>query len=267
MVPVLTATLRFVPVMLVCGLLWHSAAAAQARSPDDDYEQAVQLGLEEFRVGNYPEARSRFLEALERDENARVLRALGKVEYELHHYRASAAYLERALDSEARPLTAEMRTDCERILTQARGYIGRYRLMTKPANVSIRVDGHEAELEHGVLVLEVGDRAVEVDAVGYRPWRQSLTVRGGSEQVLSIQLIAETPEVEEDARATAEPRDQAPPASQPLRKKWWFWTTLGVVVAGGVVAGVLLSMREPEVKEASGGSTKMTIPVNTRAAQ
>ena len=251
--------------MLVCALLGQASAHAQERSSESSYDRAIELGLEEFRMGNYPEARSRFLEALELDENARVLRALGKVEYELNHYRASAGYLERALDSNVRPLTAEMRADVERILAQARGYVGRYRLMTQPAGASIRVDGHEALLENGVLSLEVGDRVLEVDAVGYRTWRQELSVRGGTEQVLNIRLIAETPDATAEAGPRAERHDDGQHAAQPLRKKWWFWTTLGVVVVGAVVTGVLLSMRDPKVDEASGGSTQQTIPVNTRA--
>ncbi len=42
------------------------------------------------------------------------------------------------------------------------------------------------------------------------------------------------------------PADQ--PASKPVYKKWWFWTIVGVVVAGGVagaVAGVALGQKSP----------------------
>ena len=34
-----------------------------------------------------------------------------------------------------------------------------------------------------------------------------------------------------------------PPASQPVYKRWWFWTGVGVVVAGGVVTAIVLSSR------------------------
>ncbi len=34
-----------------------------------------------------------------------------------------------------------------------------------------------------------------------------------------------------------------PEPSPPLYKKWWFWTGVGAVVAGGVVTGVLLSRK------------------------
>ena len=39
-----------------------------------------------------------------------------------------------------------------------------------------------------------------------------------------------------------------PPETKPVYKKWWFWTIIGVVVAGGVaggVAGAVLSKKSP----------------------
>ena len=34
-----------------------------------------------------------------------------------------------------------------------------------------------------------------------------------------------------------------PPASPPVYKRWWFWTGVGVVVAGGVVAAIVFSSK------------------------
>jgi tetratricopeptide (TPR) repeat protein len=63
------------------------------------------------------------------------------------------------------------------------------------------------------------------------------------------------PSAEETARADLAPlaradgqtsSSQAPsapdrPSSVPIYRKWWLWTSIGLVVAGGVVAGVLIS--------------------------
>lgn len=38
---------------------------------------------------------------------------------------------------------------------------------------------------------------------------------------------------------TPAPKGDAPPAAQPVYKKWWFWTIIGVVVAGGVAGAVV----------------------------
>jgi hypothetical protein len=42
------------------------------------------------------------------------------------------------------------------------------------------------------------------------------------------------------AQASSSPE---PPASVPVYKRWWFWTGIGALVAGGVVTGILLSQK------------------------
>lgn len=63
-----------------------------------------------------------------------------------------------------------------------------------------------------------------------------------------VTAVVPTPE---DAARAAEPASaptaSAPTsddrASQPLVKRWWFWTTIGAVVVAGVVTGVVLGTR------------------------
>jgi len=46
------------------------------------------------------------------------------------------------------------------------------------------------------------------------------------------------------AEAPAPARDTTPRASTPLYKKWWLWTLVAVVVAGGVGAGVAIALSQ-----------------------
>jgi hypothetical protein len=48
----------------------------------------------------------------------------------------------------------------------------------------------------------------------------------------------------------AQPGQPPPPTGTPVYEKWWFWTAIGVVVVGGVVAALLIP----------GGTTKPTCP-------
>jgi hypothetical protein len=40
--------------------------------------------------------------------------------------------------------------------------------------------------------------------------------------------------------------DTEPDVGRPLYRKWWFWTAIGAVVAGGVVAAVIVSGQKHE---------------------
>jgi hypothetical protein len=53
------------------------------------------------------------------------------------------------------------------------------------------------------------------------------------------------------------------PETQPVYKKWWFWTAVGAVVVGGVVTGLALSRGGQEVGTCPGG-VPVCIPVSRR---
>src|SRR6185312_355811 len=46
------------------------------------------------------------------------------------------------------------------------------------------------------------------------------------------------------ATATTTPTTEAPAGRTPLYKRWWLWTTVAVVVAGGVGAGVAIALTQ-----------------------
>ena len=43
-------------------------------------------------------------------------------------------------------------------------------------------------------------------------------------------------------------RDPTPKAT-PVYKRWWFWTAVGVVVAGGAGTGIYLATRGDDIEE------------------
>jgi hypothetical protein len=50
----------------------------------------------------------------------------------------------------------------------------------------------------------------------------------------------------------------APAASRPFYKRWWFWTAVGVVVAGAAITAVAV---------ASGGTSRPDCPLKATACQ
>ena len=59
--------------------------------------------------------------------------------------------------------------------------------------------------------------------------------------------VAPTPDPLGISRADSPPEPEETP---PVYKRWWFWTGVGVVVAGGVVTSVLLSSNSPATRTA-----------------
>lgn len=226
--------------------------ATEAETPSG-YDETVQRALDEFELANYAEARSLLLQAHELYPNARTSRALGMVEFELKNYVSCVDYLEQALDSQTKPLTAEQRREAEQLLGRANGFVGRYTIALRPSAAALLIDGQPVRPDaRGVLRLPVGDHQLEATAEGHRPLRRTLSVAGGRSEQLDVVLL---PAAADDPVSAHEAPSAAP---TPVYKKWWLWTTLGVVVAAGAVTGIVLATREPKPKEPNGGSINQT---------
>lgn len=219
-----------------------------APAPPEAYDEAIRAALHEHEHANYQEARVHFQRAHELYPNARTLRGLGKVEFELRNYGESVRYLEQALASTVRPLDTALRTETERLLARARVYVGEVHVDVEPGSATVSVDGIAvASGPKASMSLLVGDHVLEFQAQGRLSQRRVIRVRGGEETVIQVVLPTPEPLTSADARRLDE---------EPLRKKWWVWTAAGVVVAG-IATGIAVaaSQRDPETRAASGGST------------
>src|SRR4051794_4488041 len=80
------------------------SAIMTAEGPEPaQYGATIDQALKEHERGNFVEARELLRVAHKAFPNARTLRGLGKVEFELRNYGDSVAYLRQALESQVRP--------------------------------------------------------------------------------------------------------------------------------------------------------------------
>ncbi|HEX6240186.1 MAG TPA: PEGA domain-containing protein, partial [Polyangiales bacterium] len=172
---------------------------------------------------------------------------LGMVEFELRNYVDAVTYLEGALDASVKRLEGEMRSKTESLLERARAYVGSVRLEVAPTEAEVLVDGFPVPAHaRANLRLSVGDHVFEFRAAGYADQRRAIKLRG--EQTLTLKVELARASAGPVASGADRPQDVPATAPTPVYRRWWLWTTLGVVVAGGVVAAVLLK-RETEQHE------------------
>jgi tetratricopeptide (TPR) repeat protein len=84
-------------------------------------------------------------------------------------------------------------------------------------------------------VVEPGVHLVKVTKAGYKPWSSSVTVAAGSKLDLPVAL------------ERMGGQGPAPAPSTPFYKKWWFWTIVGVAVAGGAGTGIYFATRGDDI--------------------
>lgn len=228
-----------------------SPTPGAGQEPDSPpaYQAAADLGLAEFERGNYLEARARFTEAHRLWPNARSLRALGYCEYELKNYVASLDLLRQALASTVRPLNEAQRAETTELIGLARGYVARYTFNVFPRDARLTIDGVVPVLDaEGALTLPVGAHTLEAQATGHQPVRLALQVASNVDRTIAVTL--------EPVAAVAERAQQE---EQPLRKKWWLWTSVGAVVVAGVTGGLVAGLRDPGTRSPTGGNSDIVL--------
>lgn len=233
-------------------------AGDNKKAPPPEYTEAVNQALSELEANNYPEALAEFKRAHAIFPNARTLRGLGMVEFELRHYAQSKSLLQQALASTVKPLEGKLKADTEALLDRTRRYLSELKVQYSPGSATVTVDGASGHQPSEVgYELEVGEHVVEVRASGYATERRTVNVTGGESLSITVRLesLAPTPVA---AAAPVQPSSgpgapvDSPTASQPTYKKWWVWTTVAVVVAGGAVATALLVKRKQDEEPVQG---------------
>jgi hypothetical protein len=262
----------------------QSSIEPATTSTSTDYDKLLDRAVEAFEAKDYPKARELFEQAYVIRPNARVLRGLGISALHLERFGVAKRELTEALREPEQPLTANQREGVTELLSWMRVNLGTLQLLLDPLDAQVMLD--HKPVEETQLVLKPGAHHVRVSFNGYITEEHTVQVAAGQDYTLRITLApktsgsAPTPVVSAAAAAEAAPsaavagssRSPLQPAGQPVRddesssvlEQWWFWTAIGVVVAGGVATGVALSASAPPTTSyEKGGLGGVLMPLMT----
>ena len=175
----------------LCAVSVQAQDEARTSTDPAGYSALIDEALSEHAAGNFEEARTLFAKAHAIFPNARTLRGMGMMEFELRDYAASSSHLEQALASQIRALNGELRDSTTKLLARAQTFVGRIALTVEPAGARVLLDGAELSLEDGhPLVLNLGEHTLDVRAEGFTRETRTITVRGGEAQALRVALAS-----------------------------------------------------------------------------
>jgi tetratricopeptide (TPR) repeat protein len=239
--------------LVLAGILlpgWEAVAA--------DPDALIKHGVELRKQGKDREALSEFERALAVTETPRVLAQIGLAEQALGLWVSAEKHLVRALKQ---PDDAWVKRNSA-VLTEALSFVsshlGTIEVWGSPAGAKVVVNGEPAgQLPSPDPVRAVaGTGTLVARAEGYEEFSRSLRVIPGHlvrENVQLVPLPGMSPRVASMPWATTSlpptlvasgvPASDAnsPTEHKGITQKWWFWTAIGVAVAGGVLAAVALS--------------------------
>jgi hypothetical protein len=252
--------------IFACGFL--AAGRAQAEISEAE-RQLLRQGIQERQAGNDEAAREVFARAYEEYGSGTAAAQLGLAEQALGLFVAAEKHLRAALETED-PFVEQNRDVLEQSLETVRSRLGTLDVKSNVEGAELYVNG---ELR-GTLPLEEPLRVVggtvqmRVKAEGYVSQTRTREVRPGGFLRERFSLFEREPEpavvdpaaagqgsVEPSQRersramvglgpgqgAGGEPADEADGG---IVSKWWFWTIIGAVVAGGAATGIALAARD-----------------------
>jgi hypothetical protein len=237
-----------------------------SRPTSAGYEQVLDRAVEAFEAKDYARSRALFEQAFALRPNARVLRGLGISALHLEHYATAKRELTDALRDSRQPLTAAQRENVIGLLAWLQSHSGTLRLQVRPKDAHVVVD--DEPLNESTLILAPGKHRVVVASDGYSAQSHSVDIAAAQEEKLEITLSPDYAQLERkpavsaaevaSAAVVAEHITPSPlqvgPSVQSQRdrdsssvfEQWWFWTAVGLVVAGGVATTVAVTSTPPK---------------------
>ena len=168
------------------------AQPAAESAEDREYRNLIEDAVEHSRDGRLEEALALFRRAHRLRPSARTYRGIGLVRFGMRDYAGTISALRSSLSDERRPLEGDTRAEAEDLLARARRLVARVRLTATPTDARITVDGRPPILDHdGALLANPGRHEVRVERDGFRGEGRTLSVEGGSEQAMVVNLRAE----------------------------------------------------------------------------
>lgn len=245
-------------------------ASVGSAATQESYDTLLDEAVSAFDASDFARARSLFERAYELRPNARVLRGMGVAALRLERYSEAYRKLTASLKHPVQPLTASQRDEVTGLLSWMETSLSRIKLRwtpEEPAELELLVDGKA--LKESTVWLAAGTHRIVVRAQGYDAVERTITL--APEQVEVIELTQKKPEpvavAKPKARRALTPIDAAqslPAAKHPeprhgdhMRRdsdpsdggsvltRWWFWTAVVAVAAGGVATAVILSQPAP----------------------
>ncbi|HEY6880414.1 MAG TPA: hypothetical protein VI299_20460 [Polyangiales bacterium] len=226
-------------------MLGGSAAHAQEDASNTaEYRGLIDQALDEFKHKNWPEARVLFRRAHELNPNARTLRGMGMVSYEMRDYVTAVLQLSAAIEESRQALTDVQRKEVDALLARSRTFVGAYQLTVEPAQASVQVDGASPVYDQQRrLLVPFGEHTLQVSAPGFVEDSTKLQVQGGEQGELHVTLHKPTAPTAAQAAVSEPPSNPFGKSAAPIDLKpqktgglRYSWIALGASAAFGAAA-------------------------------
>ncbi len=243
------------PVLALALALAPTVSFAQPANPDAQARTAFERGIADVDAGRFASAVAAFEESYRLRPVAVVLFNLAGAYSRMGRHQQSIATYERYLTEGTRLPPDRVQSVRDRI-AELRRDMPVVVLHVRPAPFTLTVDGRPQAVTGEELALDPGSHLLVASAPSRAPQQREVQLSPGARITWDAELVADnaaaptapvvavtpvTPAVVTTPHPAGEtpvtPRESSPG----ITSRWWFWTGIGVVVAGGTVLALGLS--------------------------
>lgn len=236
--------------LLVSLLVWQPGIRAE------DADTLLRQGVALRKERKDREAFELFQRAVGIQKTPRALAQLGLCEQALGLWPKAESHIKEALDAAGDPWIKKNRSTLDESMRAIDAHLGSLEIWGDPADAEVLFNGRPvgALPATGPVRVEIGQVTVTVRAKGYADATRTIDVRGGDSLRENVTLVAAAPAPIAALVAPSPPPSEPTPSlvaqpgatageaiDRPVYARWWFWTAIGAVAAGGIAAAVLLS--------------------------
>lgn len=283
------ATVRLTALLVFASNVAMAQEPGSTPTEDPAVNDALTLARQHFASHQYDAAFEACQQAVRTHPSAQLYRCMALARNGEGQVVDAERYATLALGVEGDPWLTTHRAAVEQMRGQFWLQLGRIEIRTNVAGATVLIDGADvgrAPLAEAIVVT-AGRHRVVVQAEGYQSAHRDVEVAGTDASVtsslsvsrLNVELHRELPapqpdDVESQTRvappvvllpsttvAQTSPTDDAP-SRVPLRRRWWLWTVVGVVVVAAVA--VPLAVRTPDPRYESGTSGGVIFALGSR---
>lgn len=240
-----------VSIVLLPHLAMAQGAVPQAQGASSSAVSNAQLerartlfeeGLVQSDLGNFRRALEKFRLSLQIVERPSTVFNVANAYLKTGQPVEAASYFERFLAIATGPENASRQDEGQNLLARARAAIAHLSLVVSPEQAGVSLDGLSIQ-DPMHISLNPGTHTVSIRMPGYETEQRTVQLVEGQYETIRIELMANG--VGDASSLSSAPLAESPPAradDSSIVSKWWFWTAMGVAVAGGITAGILLSL-------------------------
>jgi tetratricopeptide (TPR) repeat protein len=212
-----------------------SISTTEASKPEEEASQRFQKGVKLFRERSFDAAFAEFMRAYEYSPDYRVLYNLAQVQAERGDYVSAVEYFRRYIKDGANLIDSARAADVRAEIAQLEGRIAKLKIVVTVDGAEVVVDGESyGTLPKEEIFVNSGIRRLIVRKSGFKPVEQRITLAGGEEKLVKIELVPENPEEQQVKASKTVDAGLAPiPPGANGGANTGFWLAL---VATGVAA-------------------------------